>query len=225
MIQMTGKPLVIVPSRLQSARLANKPLQLIGGEPLILHCWRRAVEADIGPVYVASDSTAICDVIERAGGKTIETGDEKSGTDRVAVAAEMVDPDHEHRVVINQQGDMPFISTSQLRHFAAGLSELEDMATAVCPMGLVSVARGDFNRMSVVSHIGLYAFTRAALERFHALPQSAGELEQKLEQLRVVGKMRIRFIEFSHMPQEVNTEEDLAAANALFAVTQTIARG
>ncbi len=213
---MSEKTLVIVPSRLKSARLPNKPLQLIGGDPLILHCWRRAMEADIGPVYVAADSPEILAVIEKAGGNAVATGDASCGTDRVAIAAELVDPDHKHKVVINQQGDMPFISRSQLRHFASNLADIEEMATAISPMGLVSVADGDFNRMSVVSHIGLYAFTRAALKKFHAMAQSPRELDQRLEQLRVVGKMKIKLIKFSHMPQEVNTPEDLEAANALF---------
>lgn len=212
-----AKPLVIVPSRLKSARLPNKPLQLIGGDPLILHCWRRAMEADIGPVFVAADSPDIISLIERAGGKAIATGDAACGTDRVALAAEIADPGQIHQVVINQQGDMPFISRSQLRHFAANLDGIEEMATAICPMGLVAVENGDFNRMSVVSHIGLYAFTRKALKKFHAMEQSPHELEQRLEQLRVVGKMKIKMIEFSHMPQEVNTPEDLEAANALYA--------
>jgi 3-deoxy-manno-octulosonate cytidylyltransferase (CMP-KDO synthetase) len=212
-----AKPLVIVPSRLKSARLPDKPLQLIGSDPLILHCWRRAMEADIGPVYVAADSPEIIALIERAGGKAITTGDAACGTDRVAIGAEIVDPGETHQVVINQQGDMPFISKSQLRHFAANLEGIEEMATAICPMGLVAVENNDFNRMSVVSHIGLYAFTRPALKKFHAMEQSPRELDQRLEQLRVVGKMKIRMIEFSHMPQEVNTPEDLEAANALYA--------
>jgi 3-deoxy-manno-octulosonate cytidylyltransferase (CMP-KDO synthetase) len=213
---MSAKPLVIVPSRLKSARLPNKPLQLIGGDPLILHCWRRAMEADIGPVYVAADSPEILAVIERAGGQAIETAEAHCGTDRVAIAAEQVDPAHKHQVVINQQGDMPFISRSQLRHFASNLEGIQEMATAVCPMGLVSVTDGDFNRMAINSHIGLYAFTRTALNKFHVMPQSPRELDQKLEQLRVVGQMKIKMVEFSHMPQEVNTPEDLEAANALY---------
>ncbi len=216
-MEMSVKPLVIVPSRLKSARLPNKPLQLIGGDPLILHCWRRAVEAEIGPVYVAADAPEIIAVIERAGGKAVATGEAHCGTDRVAIAAEIVDPGQSHNVVINQQGDMPFISAAQLRHFVAQLAGIEEMATAFCPMGLVAAENGDFNRMSVKSHIGLYAFTRSALKKFHAMPQSERELDQKLEQLRIVGRMKIKLIEFSHMPQEVNTPEDLEAANSLFA--------
>jgi 3-deoxy-manno-octulosonate cytidylyltransferase (CMP-KDO synthetase) len=209
-------PLVIVPARLKSARLPDKPLQYIGNDPLIVHCWRRAVEADIGPVYVASDSEAISEVITKAGGHAILTGEAHSGTDRTALAAEIVDPTGKHQVVINQQGDMPFINPTHLRQFAAGLKNIIDMATAICELGLVEVRGQDFFRTAVKSHIGLYAFTRNALRKFHSMPQSGREKDVRLEQLRAVGQMEIAFIELAHMPQEVNTPEDLEAANSMF---------
>ncbi len=208
-------PLVIVPARLKSARLPDKPLQYIGSDPLIVHCWRRAMEADIGPVYVAADSEAICEVIEKAGGHAVLTGEAHCGTDRVALAAEIVDPAGKHQVVINQQGDMPFINPTHLRQFAAGLKDIVEMATAVCELGLVEVRGQDFFRTTVKSHIGLYAFTRTALRKFHAMPQSGREKDIRLEQLRAVGQMEIAFIELAHMPQEVNTPEDLEAANSM----------
>ena len=208
-------PLVIVPARLKSARLPDKPLQYIGRDPLIVHCWRRAMEADIGPVYVAADSEAICEVITKAGGRAVLTGEAHCGTDRTALAAELVDPLGKHQVVINQQGDMPFINPSHLRQFAAGLKNIVDMATAICELGLVEVRGQDFFRTSVKSHIGLYAFTRNALRKFHAMPQSGREKDVRLEQLRAVGQLEIAFIELAHMPQEVNTPEDLEAANSM----------
>lgn len=208
-------PLVIVPARLKSARLPDKPLQYIGNDPLIVHCWRRAMEADIGPVYVAADSEAIVEVIVKAGGQAVLTGEAHCGTDRAALAAEIVDPKGEHQVVINQQGDMPFINPAHLRQFAVGLKNIVDMATAVCELGLVEVRGQDFFRTTVRSHIGLYAFTRNALRKFHSMPQSGREKDARLEQLRAVGQMAIAFIEFAHMPQEVNTPEDLEAANAM----------
>ncbi len=208
-------PLVIVPARLKSARLPDKPLQYIGNEPLIVHCWRRAMEADIGPVYVAADSESICDVVTKAGGHAILTGEAHSGTDRVALAAEIVDPTGKHEVVINQQGDMPFINPTHLRQFAVGLENIVDMATAVCELGLVEVRGQDFFRTVIKSHIGLYAFTRGALRKFHSMPQSGREKDVRLEQLRAVGKLAISFIELAHMPQEVNTPEDLEAANSM----------
>lgn len=208
-------PLVVVPARLKSARLTDKPLQYIGNDPLIVHCWRRAMEADVGPVYVAADSEAICEVIAKAGGQAILTGEAHSGTDRVALAAEIIDPLGKHHVVINQQGDMPFINPTHLRLFAAGLEDIVDMATAVCELGLVEVRGQDFFRTTVKSHIGLYAFARDALRKFHSMPQSGREKDVRLEQLRAVGLMEITFIELAHMPQEINTPEDLEAANAM----------
>src|SRR5688572_22820827 len=103
-------PLVIIPARLKSERLANKPLHDIGSDPLIVHCWRRAMEADIGPVWVAGDSPAIAEAVERYGGKAVVTGDADCGTDRVALAAAMIDGAERHEHVINQQGDMPFLN-------------------------------------------------------------------------------------------------------------------
>jgi 3-deoxy-manno-octulosonate cytidylyltransferase (CMP-KDO synthetase) len=214
-------PLVIVPARLKSARLPDKPLQKIGLDPLILHCWRRAMEADIGPVYVAADSEAIIEVIAKAGGQAVLTGEAHCGTDRAALAAEIVDPTGRHQIVVNQQGDMPFINPSHLRQFAAGLKDIIEMATAVCELGLVEVRGQDFFRTSVKSHIGLYAFTRTALRKFHSLPQSGREKEVRLEQLRAVGQMHITFIEMPHMPQEVNTPEDLEAANGMIAAASS----
>ena len=207
--------LVILPARLRSARLANKPMQLIAGEPLIVHCWRRAIEADIGPVWVAADAAAIAETIERQGGKAVLTGDADCGTDRVAMAAAMVDPALEHATVINQQGDMPFIDPAHLKRFADALPGMAAMATAYCDLGVVRIADGDFHRDTVRSHIGLYAFTRAALEQFRQWGPSVREREDKLEQLRAVGRLDIRFIAFPSMPMEVNTPEDLALANSI----------
>ncbi len=209
--------LVILPARLKSARLANKPMQLIAGEPLIVHCWRRAIEADVGPVWVAADAPAIAKAIERAGGNAVLTGDADCGTDRVAIAAAIVDPAGEHPTVINQQGDMPFIDAAHLKSFAAALPGMTAMATAYCDLGVVRIAGGDFHRETVRSHVGLYAFTRAALDQFKQWGPSLREREEKLEQLRAVGRLDIRFVAFPSMPMEVNTPEDLALANSIAA--------
>jgi CMP-2-keto-3-deoxyoctulosonic acid synthetase len=96
-----------------------------------------------------------------------------------------------------------------------GLENIVDMATAVCELGLVEVRGQDFFRTAIKSHIGLYAFTRGALRKFHSMPQSGREKDVRLEQLRAVGNLAISFIELAHMPQEVNTPEDLEAANSM----------
>ena len=158
----------------------------------------------------------IIDVIVKAGGKAVLTGDANCGSDRVAMAAEIVNPDGLHSLVINQQGDMPFISPEHLRIFAREAKiSIHDMATAVCDLGMVEVRESNFFRVASRLHIGLYAFTRKALRHFHALPQSPRELDVKLEQLRAVGQLDIKFVPLSHIPQEVNTPADYEAANAL----------
>jgi 3-deoxy-manno-octulosonate cytidylyltransferase (CMP-KDO synthetase) len=211
-------PLVIIPARLKSERLPNKPLQKIGGDPLIVHCWRRAMEADIGPVWVASDSPDIVEAIERRGGKALVTGEARCGTDRVALAAGIADPEARHAQIVNQQGDMPFLNPEHLRIFARGMERMAEMATAYADLKLVTIAEGDFHRETVRSHIGLYGFTRKGLDRFYRLGTSPREDEERLEQLRAVGVLAIDFIELPYMPMEVNTAEDLMAANQIFAL-------
>ena len=211
-------PLIIIPAQLKSERLPDKPLQDIGGDPLIVHCWRRAMEADIGPVWVAGDSPAIAEVVEKHGGKAVVTGEADCGTDRVALAAAIVDKEGQHRHIINQQGDMPFLNPDHLRIFADGLAQMREMATAYVDLKLVTIIGQDFQRQAVRSHIGLYAFTRAGLKRFHELGRSAREESERLEQLRAVGELSIHFIEVPYMPMEVNTAEDLAAAKQIFAL-------
>lgn len=211
-------PLVIIPARLKSERLPNKPLQKIGGDPLIVHCWRRAMEADIGPVWVASDSPDIVEAIERRGGKALVTGEARCGTDRVALAAGIADPEARHAQIVNQQGDMPFLNPEHLRIFARGMERMAEMATAYADLKLVTIAEGDFHRETVRSHIGLYGFTRKCLDRFYRLGPSSREDEERLEQLRAVGVLAIDFIELPYMPMEVNTAEDLMAANQIFAL-------
>ena len=211
-------PLVIIPARLKSERLPNKPLQKIGGDPLIVHCWRRAMEADIGPVWVACDSPDIVEAIERRGGKALVTGEARCGTDRVALAAGIADPEARHAQIVNQQGDMPFLNPEHLRIFARGMERMAEMATAYADLKLVTIAEGDFHRETVRSHIGLYGFTRKGLDRFYRLGPSPREDEERLEQLRAVGVLAIDFIELPYMPMEVNTAEDLMAANQIFAL-------
>jgi 3-deoxy-manno-octulosonate cytidylyltransferase (CMP-KDO synthetase) len=211
-------PLVIIPARLKSERLPNKPLQKIGGDPLIVHCWRRAMEADIGPVWVACDSPDIVEAIERRGGKALVTGEARCGTDRVALAAGLADPEARHAQIVNQQGDMPFLNPEHLRIFARGMERMAEMATAYADLKLVTIAEGDFHRETVRSHIGLYGFTRKGLDRFYRLGPSPREDEERLEQLRAVGVLAIDFIELPYMPMEVNTAEDLMAANQIFAL-------
>src|SRR3954453_19896535 len=117
-------PVVLVPARMASTRLPGKPLADILGEPMIVHVWRRACEAGIGPVPVATDAPALAAAVERAGGRAVMTRDDHvSGSDRIFEAVEAIDPEGRHDVVVNVQGDLPTIDP---RAIAASIAPLAD---------------------------------------------------------------------------------------------------
>src|SRR6478609_8601941 len=129
-------PIVLIPARLAATRLPNKPLAEIAGEPMIVHVWRRAVEAGIGPVAVATDSPEIADAVVRAGGRAVITrADHPSGSDRIFEAVEKLDPEGRHDVVVNVQGDLPTIDPGAIASSILPLSDpAVDLATLVAPI-------------------------------------------------------------------------------------------
>jgi 3-deoxy-manno-octulosonate cytidylyltransferase (CMP-KDO synthetase) len=232
-------PLIAIPARLAATRLPDKPLADINGTPLILHVWRRAVAAKVARVIVACGDEEIAKVVRAAGGEAVLTDPAlPSGSDRVAAAADIVDPQRAHDVVVNLQGDVPDPGAAELRAVLAPLEDpAVDIATVVTPMG--AEARNDpnsvkavlslrpgaksgralyFSRATVPSgdgplyhHFGLYAFRRAALDRFVKLPQGVLEAREKLEQLRALeAGMRIDAALIDRVLYEINTPEDLA---------------
>ncbi len=235
--------IVIIPSRLASTRLPGKPLALIGGEPMIVHVWRRAVEADVGRVVVAAADSSILDAVEDNGGEGVMTDpDLASGSDRVHQALERMDPDRENDVVLNLQGDLPTLPPEAPRLAVAALERSgADIAT------LVARAADDERRdpdvvKAVVSwggsegralyftraaapwgegplwhHVGLYAWRRDALDRFVTLPVSALEAREGLEQLRALeAGMTIAVACIDSVPVGVDTPADLERARCLF---------
>src|SRR6185312_5337220 len=95
-------PILLIPSRLAATRLPGKPLAEIAGVPMIVHVWRRAVAADLGPVVVACGDAAIVEAIERAGGLAVMTDPElPTGSDRIQAAIAALDPERRHDAVIN----------------------------------------------------------------------------------------------------------------------------
>jgi 3-deoxy-manno-octulosonate cytidylyltransferase (CMP-KDO synthetase) len=234
-------PLILIPARLGATRLPNKPLADIGGEPMIAHVWRRAVEAGIGPVAVATDSPEIAEAVRAAGGKAVMTrADHASGSDRIAEAMESFDPEGRHDVVVNVQGDFPTIDP---RAIAASVLPLADgsvdIATLVYPieredektnpnvvkMVGTEVGPGRFRALyftrataptgdgPLYHHIGVYAYRRRALQRFVSLPPSPLERRERLEQLRALeAGMRIDAIVVDDVPFGVDTPEQLAEA-------------
>ena len=197
-----------------ATRLPGKPLADIHGAPMIVHVWRRAMEADVGPVWVAADDERVIEAVAAAGGKAVMTRlDHPSGSDRVFEALGVVDADGAHDVVVNIQGDLPTIEPSVVRACLAPLTDAAvDIATLATPIAReqekddpnVVKAVGDRNRAdagcgrsispararrgarAALHHIGLYAYRREALGRFVAAPPSPLERREKLEQLRAL---------------------------------------
>jgi 3-deoxy-manno-octulosonate cytidylyltransferase (CMP-KDO synthetase) len=239
-------PLVVVPARLASTRLPNKPLAEIGGLPMIVQVLRRAEEADIGPVIVACGDAAIAEAVVAAGGRAVMTRpDLPSGSDRVYEAVQLFDPDGAHDAIVNVQGDLPTIPPAAVRavfeplarpgvDIATIVAEITDPAERDDPAvvkAVLSLGPGErvgralyFSRLPVPGgegplyhHIGLYAYRREALARFVALPPGMLEQREKLEQLRALeAGMRIEAGLVDTVPLGVETPADLARARAIF---------
>ncbi len=239
-------PLVLIPARLAATRLPNKPLAEIAGEPMIVHVWRRAVEAGIGPVVVATDTAEIVTLIEAQGGLAVMTRvDHASGSDRLAEALDLIDPEGRHDVVVNVQGDLPTIDPAVI---GAVLPPLADRAVDIATLCALITDADEAENPNVVKlvghtvgpgrlralyfsrsrapwgdgplfhHIGLYAYRRRALTRFVALPQGELEQREKLEQLRALeAGMRIDAMVVDDLPLGVDTQADLDRARALMA--------
>ena len=129
-------PIVVIPARLASMRLPNKPLADINGKPMIVHMLERGLEADIGPVAVACGDAAIADAVRQAGGRAVLTDpDLPSGSDRVHAALAELDPDRRHDVIVNLQGDFPTLEAAQLRLVVTPLANPAiDIGTLVVPI-------------------------------------------------------------------------------------------
>lgn len=239
-------PIILIPSRMGSTRLPGKPLALIGGRPMVLHVMDRALEAGIGPVAVAACEPEIVAAVHAAGGQAVLVADDvPSGTDRVKLALDRLDPEGRHDVVVNLQGDFPTLPPDLLRAVLLPLADpavdigslvtpiadsheaaTESFVKCVCAFGDADVAPAlYFSRAAVPwgdgplwHHIGVYAYRRAALARFVALPASALELREKLEQLRALeAGMRIAVARVPHGPFGVDTAEDLERARKALA--------
>ena len=240
---MADNVLILIPARMAATRLPGKPLIDIAGLPMIVHVLRRAQEAKLGPVVVATDAGAIATAVEKAGGRAVLTRtDHASGSDRIYEALEIVDPEGKAKIVINMQGDLPTLPPSDLK---AALGPLKDPAVDIATLAAEIVRpeeRSNPNVVKVVGapvapgrlhalyftratapagegplyhHIGLYAYRRAALARFVKLPPSALEKREKLEQLRALeAGMRIDVAIVDSVPLGVDTPEDLELARA-----------
>lgn len=242
-----SNPIVLVPARMASTRLPGKPLADIAGLPMVVQVMRRALEADIGPVVVAAAEEEVAAAVRDHGGTAVLTDpDHPSGSDRIWEAVTRLDPDGRHDAIVNVQGDLPTVEPATIRAAFGPLADAGvDIATLAVAItdpaertnpnvvkAVVELAPGAttgralyFTRATapwgegdLYHHIGLYAYRRAALQRFVALPPAALERREKLEQLRALANgMTISVALVDAVPLGVDTPEDLEKARALLA--------
>lgn len=237
--------MIIIPARMASTRLPGKPLADIGGAPMIVRVMERAQAAGIGPVYIACSEIEVKDAVEQAGGIAIMTDpDLPSGTDRIRVAADIIDPNKAFETVVNVQGDLPtldpgaiIMALDVLKTSGADISTLAvattDMREINDPNVVKAVISFDnetsgralyFTRASAPSgpgpvwhHVGLYAYRRAALDAFCKLEPSPLEVRERLEQLRALeAGMTIAAGIIDSSPEGVDTPEDLERARKTY---------
>lgn len=236
--------LVLIPARMASTRLPGKPLAEIAGIPMIVQVARRAGESGVGKVAVATDTPAVAQAVQAAGFEAVMTsGSHQSGSDRIHEALQTLDPDGRIETVVNLQGDLPTIEPELITACAQTLEageadiatlgvEISDEAEKTNPNVVKIVgshighdrlralyftrATAPWGDGPLYHHIGIYAYRRAALERFVALGPSPLETRERLEQLRALeAGMRIDAAIVSSVPLGVDTQEDLERARAI----------
>ncbi len=236
--------LILIPARMASTRLPGKPLAMIADAPMIVHVARRAAESRLGRVVLATDAEDVAAAVHAAGFEAVMTrGDHESGSDRIFEALTALDPGGEVETVVNVQGDLPTIDPALI---GAALKPFEDEAVDIATLGVEISRDEEKTNPNVVKivgsprsaarlralyftratapwgegplyhHIGLYAYRRAALERFVALKPSALEKRERLEQLRALeAGMRIDAEIVRSVPLGVDTPEDLDRARQI----------
>ena len=234
------KNLIIIPSRLESSRLPNKPLADINGEPMIVHVYKRAKEANIANVIVAAGNVEIKEVIENIGGEAILTNsNHESGSDRIFEALNIYDKESKFDNIINLQGDLPNIHKDALFRI---ISLLESNDADISTLGVKISSEEEFLNPNIVKayiknisesnyvddfdrrfdigkeeflyhHVGIYGYKRKALEAFVGFDQSKAEIERKLEQMRAIENgMKIVLGLIDELPISVDTQKDLEIA-------------
>lgn len=235
-------PIVIVPARMASTRLPDKPLANIHGKPMIVHVMDRAVEAGVGPVLCAAGEAEIVDAVTAVGYDAVLTDPgHPSGSDRVWEALSRKDPDGHHDAVVNLQGDLPTLDPALVAAVLGPLSDPNvDIATLVVEITDLE-ERGNPNVVKCVTpllsdgvsapalyftrataptgdgplwhHIGIYAYRRSALATFVGLAPGVLEKRERLEQLRALeAGMRIEAVRVDTVPLGVDTPADLERA-------------
>jgi len=236
--------LILIPARMASTRLPGKPLADIAGAPMIVHVARRAAEAGLGRVVVATDTGAVAEAVRAHGFEAVMTrADHESGSDRIFEALAAIDPAGKVETVVNVQGDLPTVDPAII---GAALRPFEDKSVDIATLGVEIVRDEEKTNPNVVKivgsqlsatrlralyftratapwgegplyhHVGLYAYRRAALERFVALKPSPLERRERLEQLRALeAGMSIHAEIVQSLPLGVDTPDDLDRARQI----------
>jgi 3-deoxy-manno-octulosonate cytidylyltransferase (CMP-KDO synthetase) len=235
----------VIPARLGSTRLPNKPLQLLAGEPLITRVIERVLDHGlVGELVVATDAAQVARVAEQSRVRAVMTRpSHQTGTERVAEVAAL--PEFaSYDVIVNIQGDEPFLSREALAGAVSRVGQGDEIGTAAAPLDpelvsdpsrvkVVTDARGRamyFSRAAIPhrrdpepqsdglywQHLGIYACTRAALNRWISLPPCPEEQAERLEQLRALHHgltIGVALMDEPALPG-VDTAEDLRRAEA-----------
>jgi len=234
------KTLVIIPSRLSASRLPGKPLLKINGLSIISHVFKKAEEANIGEVIVASEDQEIVDDVKKNGGQAILTKKEhKTGTDRIYEALEEINSSNVD-LVMNLQGDEPLMEIDDIRHLNDQMiknnTKLGTLASKILDkkfyenQNIVKVitkeSLNDSNFSEAVNfmrktseqskstyhHLGIYCYQKDTLKKFVSFNQSSNEVKNKLEQLRALdNNIKINVALAKTSPIGVDTEEDFIA--------------
>jgi 3-deoxy-manno-octulosonate cytidylyltransferase (CMP-KDO synthetase) len=237
---MMPKTVIIIPSRIGSTRLPEKPLQMIGEYTMIEHVVHKALESECGEVFVATDSWIIGEKASIAGAIPIMvTKDVQTGTDRIWAALKEIEKAISVDYIINLQGDLPLVSPKIIfKIFEVLQTTKADIVTPVIKTKVESVNNPSnvkairaldntalyFSRNMIPHgaewywhHIGIYGFKRDALKRFVKLPQSHTEIVESLEQLRALENgMKIELCEVKENVVSVDTSHDLKAVRNLY---------
>ena len=239
-----SKTVILIPSRLSAKRLPGKPLLKINGISIISHVVKKAKEADIGDVYVATEDKEIIDDVNLNGGKAILTSKKhKTGSDRIFECFEKLDL-IDINYIINLQGDEPNIDLNDLKHLYKLINinkpEIGTMAAEIdnksklndenvvkvitenkitnenFPIALDFKRRANDQIINIYHHIGIYAFKPEILKKIINLKQTKNEIKNRLEQLRAMeNRIKINVALAKFSPIGIDTMEDYLALKKL----------
>ncbi len=234
------KTLIIIPSRLSATRLPGKPLLKINGLSMISHVFKKAEEANIGEVVVATEDQEIIDDVKKNGGQAIITKNQhKTGTDRVYEALQKINHS-KFDLVMNLQGDEPLMDINDIKNLNQKMiknnskigtlaSKILDKKTYVNQNVVKAITRENLNNTNfpevvnfkrkvieqsenIYHHLGIYCYKKDTLKEFVSFNQSSNEIKNKLEQMRALdNKIKINIALAKSSPIGVDTKEDYVA--------------